>query len=351
MSLNSEEEAAGAPPAPPPVQTEDPINGSPFYDDIAAALKSGDVVPFLGAGVHMGNRNVGDTFAPGCGFVPNGSELAALLRTRARFPVQRNNPCDAQDLAKVASYFTARAGRELLRERLHECFDCVHTPRPKRDIHRYLAQLAKRCTVKPVIITTNYDDALEQAFDAEGQPYEIVVYPTDRPDLEGSVFRWKHGAAEPEELEVNEAPIEPRDTTVIFKMHGTIRRPSAVPPPPGRAGRKHPWDSYVISEEDYAEFLSRMANHKAIPKQLIAHCQYKHFLFLGYGLRDWNLRAMLSELRPEMKPDEANLLGMRPSWAIQYPVWQLDRVLWEKRNVTIYELDIGYFIEQLTAAG
>ena len=66
-------------------------------------------------------------------------------------------------------------------------------------------------------------------------------------------------------------------------MHGSISADSG-------------WDSFVVTEEDYVEFLSRMTDNKAIPSILIDYFQERNFLFLGYSLRDWNLRVLLRRL-------------------------------------------------------
>jgi hypothetical protein len=55
-------------------------------------------------------------------------------------------------------------------------------------------------------------------------------------------------------------------------------------------------DSYVITEDDYVEFLSRMASQTALPATFAEPFRKSHFLFLGYGLRDWNLRVVLHKI-------------------------------------------------------
>jgi hypothetical protein len=34
-----------------------------------------------------------------------------------------------------------------------------------------------------IIVSTNYDTLIEQAFQEAGKPYDLVVYPTDKPEL------------------------------------------------------------------------------------------------------------------------------------------------------------------------
>ena len=68
-------------------------------------------------------------------------------------------------------------------------------------------------------------------------------------------------------------------------MHGSVNRQSDE------------WDSFVITEEDYADFLLRMTGQTAVPKSLMLEFRTRRFLFLGYGLQDWNLRVILRNLK------------------------------------------------------
>ena len=75
----------------------------------------------------------------------------------------------------------------------------------------------------------------------------------------------------------------------------------------------------------------------------------RQFLFLGYGLRDWNLRVVLKNLNAVLKIQESVRTEEEedPSWAIQFEPSLLERRLWERRRVDIYNLDINEFVEQL----
>jgi hypothetical protein len=126
-------------------------------------------------------------------------------------------------------------------------------------------------------------------------------------------------------LKVGEIPI-------VFKMHG-----SAIPDKP-EAG------SYVITEDDYVEFLSRMTGQTAIPAIFGEPFKKSYFLFLGYGLRDWNLRVILHRI---WKGEPRRYA----SWAIQDRADALDRVFWKGRKLTIFEMPIAEFLEKARGAG
>jgi SIR2-like domain len=309
----------------------------PPYGEIADLLNKGEVVPFLGAGVNFGTRPPDASWDEKTTlFLPSGSELSRFLASKSNFPSTDEH--DLTDLAKVASYFVEASARRRLRERLREVFDREFVP---CDIHTYLAEIS----VPLLIVTTNYDDLTERAFLKTGRPYDLVIHPTDRKDVEGSVLWWKHGVNEPVAIPPNQLFIDLKTTTVIYKMHGTV----------DRLLRK--WDSYVITEDDYVEFLARMTGQTAVPALFMRHFRSRHFLFLGYGLRDWNLRVVLKNLKTTLSgsanapaTDDAEEDELR-SWAIQFHPSDLEVELWNARKVKIYAVDINEFVRGLRKQG
>jgi hypothetical protein len=331
---------------------------NPPYGEIADLLKQGQVVPFLGAGVNLGTRAEGAKWNEATSdFLPSAAELSRYLARRISFPSTDARDCD--DLAKVASYFVETSARLRLRERLQHVFDRDCQP---SQIHHYLAGLARHVKdgklqgTPLLIVTTNYDDLVEQAFEQADppRPYDLVVYPTDREDVGASVLLWKHGAVEPEAIPPKRLFVDLDTTNVIYKMHGSV----------GRGGNN--LDSYVITEEDYVDFLSRMTSQGAVPALFMRYFRSRHFLFLGYGLQDWNLRVVLKNLRTILPKVEEESGGtaedagtgetMRTSndlrsWAIQFRPSVLEQVLWEARQVKIYDVDINKFVDGLKEEG
>ncbi|MBC7909362.1 MAG: SIR2 family protein [Pyrinomonadaceae bacterium] len=305
----------------------------PPYGEIAELLKRGEVVPFLGAGVNFGTRERGATWEMTSPFLPSGAELSRFLASKISFPADSES--DTVDLAKVASYFVETTKRRRLRERLKEVFDKDFEPCP---IHNYLAEASRNTPL--LIVTTNYDDLTERAFNKLGLPFDLVIHPTDRKDVEASVLWWKHGAEKPEVVEPNQLIVDLKTTSVIYKMHGTVDRTAQK------------WDSYVITEEDYVDFLSRMTGQTAVPAQFMRYFRSRYFLFLGYGLRDWNLRVVLKNLRTalpagedseDMEEEDEEV----SSWAIQFKPSYLETKLWDARKVQIFDVDINEFVTQL----
>jgi hypothetical protein len=296
-----------------------PDKEDPPYKIIASQLKNGDIVPFLGAGVNFGMRDPANaqwTFQT-ANFLPSGRDLSSYLIDQCEFPEKNED-----DLAKVASYYVEVIDRAGLSEGLLPIFDRDYEP---CEIHHYLASDIP-ADKHLLIVTTNYDDLTEQAFIRANRPYDLVVHPTDA-ERAGSVIWWKHQATEPVYVPPNSLQIDLAKTTVIYKMHGSVDR------------TQHQMNDFVITEDDYIDFLTRMIGQTAVPAQFMAHFRTHRFLFMGYGLNDWNLRVILNNLQA------------RKSWAIQYRPSAVEKRLWDKRNVDIYDVDINEFTRQLRARG
>ena len=118
--------------------------------------------------------------------------------------------------------------------------------------------------------------------------------------------------------------------TIILKIHGAVNR--AVSDGEG--------DSYVITEDHYIDYLTRTDLANLVPVTLTAKLRKSHFLFLGYGLRDWNLRVILHRIAGEQR------LSYK-SWAIQRSPTPLDQKFWGRRDVDILDIDLARYIGSL----
>jgi hypothetical protein len=189
-------------------------------------------------------------------------------------------------------------------------------------------------------VTTNYDTLLEQAFRDAKRPYHLVVHATDRDDLKASVLWWKPGAAEPESFPPNDLPLRLSDTSIIYKLHGSVNRVET-------------YDNFVISEDDYIDFIVRMGTKAAIPSQFELIMQQSPFLFLGYSLVDWNLRLLLRSLKslPSRHNAEEGFvprsMRARRSWAFHLNPSTTDEAIWVARGVTIHDATVDHFVEQM----
>jgi hypothetical protein len=119
---------------------------------------------------------------------------------------------------------------------------------------------------------------------------------------------------------------------IIYKIHGTFGAESWVE-----------YDTIIITEEDYVDFIV-MTENKKFPSAIAAALQQRHILFLGYALEDWNFRVILKKLQVTAP------LGQKyKCWAIQLRPSKLEKQFWEKRNVTLYNVDLFEFVQKLKA--
>ena len=293
---------------------------APPYPYIYQQLIKGEVIPFLGAGVPLYDRDPSKTkwktAAPASiAYLPTASELATDLRELANL----DDP-EKGELTRMAQYFRFVIGDKPLHQRLHEVFSFSQPPTP---VHDFLANVPAPL----LIVTTNYDDLMERALQAANKTYHVVVHNTDETD---KVLWWKPGAADPDETLPDDVDMPPPLATVVYKIHGAIDRR------PGKSGK------YVITEDDYIQFLGRMTRTRVVPNAFAEWFRDRPFLFLGYGLYDWNLRVLLSSIQA--------IRGKKSirSWAIEHQAKQIEQKLWEERDVVLFDnLPLKDFLENL----
>ncbi|MGH3774785.1 MAG: SIR2 family NAD-dependent protein deacylase [Pseudonocardiaceae bacterium] len=294
------------------------------YDLIVRRLLRGKVVPVLGAGVNLSERPPHVSWERGR-YLPSGQELAAKL---AQYLDMGNVTVDGHDLARVSQYVAALEGEGSLYDELHDVFDANYPP---TNLHRFLARLARRTREAQdvrecmLIVTTNYDDSLERAFVDEGEPYELVTYIAEGRDR--GLSRHITVDSEPTVIRVpNEYDgLRLDQRTVIAKIHGAV-------------DRIHRADSFVITEDHYIDYITRADISRLFPVTLAAKLRTSHFLFLGYSLRDWNVRAMLYRLWGEQEGKNFK------SWAIQADPDPIDRAAWDERGVDILPIRVENFV-------
>ena len=285
------------------------------------------MVPFLGAGVNLCGRPDTEPFKTGVS-LPSGAELARHLADYAAFD------SGDDDLVRVSQHLSVLTGMGPLYEMLHDVFDHDYPP---TELHRFLADmpaLLRASTGTPnyqLIITTNYDDALERAFQAVGEPADVVIYMADGPDRGKFLHRDPEGTETVVEVPNRYEGLSLEERTVIVKIHGAVDRDESER------------DSYVITEDHYIDYLTRTDISSLIPVKLAAKIRKSHFLFMGYSLRDWNLRVILHRIWG------AQQLTYR-SWAVLLKPELIDERTWSQRQVDIIEARLEDYVVGLRKA-
>ncbi len=210
------------------------------YRTVVKGMAEGRVVPLLGAGVNLCDRPPDVEWQrEQRDYLPSGAELASFLAEYFEYP-----PEEFQDLVRVSQYVAVVTGSGPLYEELHQLFDADYPP---TTLHKFLAELPailRERGLTPryqLIVTTNYDDALERAFRDAGEAYDLVSYVAEG-DHRGKFLHWPP-EDEPQLIErPNEyTSLSLDERTVILKIHGAIDRLNADS------------DRYVITEDHFID--------------------------------------------------------------------------------------------------
>jgi hypothetical protein len=316
-------------PEPVPVREEeghpapDPARAAHYEDVVRQMMDEGSVVPFLGPRIAASRSSA----VEGTSSLPDAEALAAALAERFGIAQAR--------LPQIAQYVYVTRGWPDLYRMLSRLLTADYEPGP---VHRFLARfpgtlerlgLEKRYQL---IVSTNFDTALEKAFDDEREPYDLAVYMASGPDKGKFVHFPSQGAPSPinEPNSYTSFPIGldyELKRTLIVKIHGAVD---------GNVGDYRWRGNYVITEDHYIDYLSNSPIESLVPVQVLGKLRESHCLFLGYTVRDWNLRVFLKRIW------EGSLSAK--SWAIDPDPAPLEKEIWAKSGVDLYAADLGHYV-------
>lgn len=303
------------------------------------SILAGRVVPFLGAGANLCGADAEPWLAGQGTRLPSGKELSVHIANLFSYRDRESDELKT-DLAKVAQYAETTSGRGALDEQLQPLFEPLF---PATSLHRFLAELPARChaagipkTRDPVrkrflIVTTNYDDVLERAFRTARKAVHVLTYLSNQ-DMPLFVHQPPTGPSKPIMSGNNYEELD-RDThPVILKVHGSVDRDRSE----DKKG-----ENFVITEDDYIDYLSFGDIASALPADLNAQLNESNFLFLGYALQDWNLRAFLKRIWREQKKKNFK------SWAVMKDCSDFEHQYWTENKVQIQRTDLEHYIARL----
>jgi len=320
------------------------------YKMVIKAIIEGRLIPFLGAGANLCDRPAAKKWQHGqFDFLPNSSELALHLANNYHFPasdmqvqcpsckteippsiISGNPSSEKNDLARVSQYVAVMAGPGPLNDELRKVFNADYPP---TSLHKFFATLPAFLRKKgyhpyQLIVTTNYDDVLESAFKTAGELFDLVTYVAEGDHSGKFVHRLSNGKMRPIDKPNKDLSLSLDQRSVILKIHGAVDRV------------KREQDSYVITEDHYIDYLVHEDVLRQIPLKLRETMKWSHFLFLGYGLRDWNLRVLLRRMWREQE-------FPYNSWAIQLNPKPIEQKFWLERGVEIYDKRLEDYLAEL----
>jgi len=165
----------------------------------------------------------------------------------------------------------------------------------------------------PYVLTTNFDDLMETAFQHEGKSATVSVF-----DI------WSRSPAP--------VPTGSIDNPVVYKLHGTLADERTM----------------ICTEDDIIEFSARLLQSDPdLPPVIRKLFETNSMLFIGYGLRDWNVRIMLRALRARRGNRGVD---WAESFAVQKRSSDWDSVVLyfsQKENIKCFDEDALDFMEEL----
>ena len=267
------------------------------YDEVVAAMLAGRLVPVLGNDAAA----LGDELARRVGYDDEG-----------------------RDLTRVAQFVALTRGAGPLYDELSALLESSAAPTA---VHRLFAALPavlrSRGLPHQLLVTTSYDLALEQALLEAGEEFDVVSYIPSGRDRGRFAHRDPSGATHVIELPntyATELSLDRR--TVVLKLHGGTE------------------SGFVVTEDDYIGYLAHGDVATAIPVGLAARLRRSHFLFLGFGMREWSLRLVFARMAA------GEPLAYR-SWAVVPEARPLERQFWRARDVDLLELPLDDYADGL----
>lgn len=218
------------------------------WDSILQNALNQQLVPFLGAGASSS-------------VLPTGGDLVNRLIERGgdEYP----NAAD-RDLARVAQYYQVMGNGIDVREEIAAMLKARREKDFDSPPHKDLARLPVR-----LYLTTNYDDLMEYELRVAGKD-PVSLYPIWHSDLKGIS---EHVLGKYKYEEIDPTAVRP----IVYHLHGHWDVP----------------ESMVVTEDDYIQFLSVIQDHDLLPPVCKEALGISILLFVGYSLRDWNIRVLL----------------------------------------------------------
>ncbi len=311
----------------------------PFYQDILATLRDGQLVFFLGLESNLYGRAENPNWQPGEN-LPSNKELASYLTRELQLTLDEPlgvagvSQCAFADEKQIQLNNIMRAifnNRTIKPSPLHQFLaDVLSRGQRDKDLIRSEDPLLRRF----VIVTTTYDNLLEQAFLGETPGagpipnFHVLSYRSDDVSPGNFIHAFYAGSLRPETT-VIEKPNE-------YKKLDGDEFPVIIKLPGGVEGIEF---KYAIAEDNFFFFAGRSLP-KLLPPQMMVKLQNSRHLYLGYKVRDWNLRAFLYSIWGATRQ-------RMTSWAVLPDARKTERLFWNFSGVKVIEASLDTFINGL----
>jgi hypothetical protein len=212
-----------------------------------------------------------------------------------------------------------------------------------------------------LIVTTNYDCLMEHALDV---PYVVLsMSHTDylvRPRFGNmpapliAAFERANPPRRPRLFSLEpptpgsdpDAALQPpRALAVVYKVHGCIQEWRTAD-----SSKQH--DTIVISDKDYVVNISRLSDNDGVIPACVSDIlsgtgtTKPYLLFLGYSLRDWNVRGMLRAIRAK-RAGAGNEDDDYGDYTVIRSFGKIDEAFFLQNKIRIIHEDLTYFSDRV----
>lgn len=278
---------------------------------VAQRIRQGKVALFLGSGVS--------------GAGAQESELATQLARQAPYANFIGS------LSSIAEYYRLKPHLGL--DKLLENMNAIL---PDDAEQATLYQALARIPARLVLVSSAYDDLLEQAFTLAGKPFarlSAIIRQGNKHEVGHVQVEFSDGnpaanVYSSEQVSTLEKVLA--DYSILYKMRGTCRRNGTAR------------ETIALTESDYFNF----AQHTGVilPDYLVAQLGDLGLLFVGYRPRHWEDRLLATVLlKRRQAPEPCFRL-------VQTLEEELETVFWQRRSVQPYAMDVQE-LEQYLVGG
>ena len=270
------------------------MDNSSMIRDILAALRAGEVVPYLGPGALRGvvDRQSGKA-------IPADSDSLILAMTGG----QPMAPRLMYEFPRAAMHLENKKGRSFVERFLTQTYGGDNwTPSP---LHQWLADQRL-----PYVIDCNRDTQLQRCYADRAHTLVVGAARLAATPYRFDLYQWDAGRYRPLALEEVDAGLP-----VLFKPLGTPL------PRPG----------YVASDADFVDYITELMGGFAVPAWLKLQRRNKRYLFLGMRFNRDTERMVMSDLIH----DAASPAG----WALLGEPSDKERKVCERKDLHLIEAD------------
>ena len=283
------------------------------YTKLVYEISQGELAFFLGAGATLNRLPLGQAFY---------RYLATKFSDNRRLTLERS---------RIAQLFEDRYERPALLSQIDQVLSVG--PFAPSAVHWFLATLPGRLRAKKyssaalLLLTTNYDDFLERALDAAGEPYHLFLY---RPAKRGRgvfIYRSPDGRACEVDRPTHFRRFHP-GSTIVVKLHGG-RQPVDLPGPV----------NFAFTHRDFVDLAGRIPG--IVPSTLLERLDRSTLLFLGHGLGlgDDSVESLIRELNSRRPRRRTLAVQLKPDSTL--------KSYWQELGVQIFDLYIEQVILEL----